>query len=291
MIRIDIGIARGKEQCGEWWDGVFTELIRVAQTNPDIEIGKISTAGSAMKDVSKNMAAGKLLGQVNTAENRTAIINGLMAEDNPGEAIFWIDDDTIPPKGALEALIALEADIAAGVYYLRNPPYHPVAYKKHPDHAGYTPLWDFRKGEVRPVDSVGMGCTLVRRYVYEEILKQYVLFSRAATHTLKAVHKDDILETRTLPAKVRKHMGKVLVSEQGAVLLEGLDPVPAVERFPFYVMEFERTEDHYFCEMARRCGFNIMLDTMIECEHWGWKKVTGEHFRKMREQWLAQQKG
>jgi hypothetical protein len=288
MIRVDIGIAANKQQNHQWWNGTFSEIIRTTQCDEGIEIARVIVTGSAMTDISKNMATNFMMTQVNTAENRTAIVGKHLNEEPLADAIWWIDDDTVPPLGALRRLIDLETDVAAGIYYLRNPPYNPVAYRRHPQGGGYTPLFDFQPDEIRPMDSVGMGCTLVKRYVYERIMENYVLFSRHATHTIKPVHKDDILETGTLPSKVRKHMGKVLMSQNGVVLLEELRPVDKVARWPFYIMEYERTEDHFFCEMVKRLGMDIVLDTSIECEHWGWKMVTGESFRRMREEWKAQ---
>jgi hypothetical protein len=40
--------------------------------------------------------------------------------------------------------------------------------------------------------------------------------------------------------------------------------------------------------MARRVGFEIVVDTGIECQHWGCQPVTGKSFREMRE-WQREQ--
>jgi len=67
-----------------------------------------------------------------------------------------------------------------------------------------------------------------------------------------------------------------------------VDPEEIDSNWPFYVLEWGRTEDHYFCEMAMRCGFEILVDTWLDCQHLGIQPVTWRHFWKVRDTYAAQ---
>jgi hypothetical protein len=294
-MRVDIGIACNKNQEKEWWARVVPELLRVAAEGR-VELGQFIAIGSALTDA---------IGSALTDHNRNHIVGHFL--EGEGEAIWWIDDDVVPPAGTLEALVGLDVEIAAGVYFLRKPPCNPVVYARRED-GFYRPLWEYQQGEIIRADSVGMGCTLIRRCVYERIQEQYVLFRRVRNGTVVLVHREDVVETRKVARQVRRQAGKVLrrqggrgAGEQGsggaeergrAYLLEELvGPVEAPDVWPFYALEYGRTEDHFFCEMARRVGFEIVVDTGIECQHWGCQPVTGKSFREMRERHREQGPG
>lgn len=282
-MRVDIGIACNKNQSHEWWPKIMGELLRV-QARGQVEIGRIIAIGSALPDVSKNEL---VLNHVKrfqlTDVNRCAITDEYL--EGKSDALLWIDDDTVPPQKAVERLVALGRPVATGVYYKRKPPCEPIAYYRL-ENGGYVPLWEFQSGEIVSVDSVGMGCTLVQRAVYEKIMREYMLFRRP-TGTLVPVHRDDVAFTKTTSKQLKRHRGQVLCDEHGLMThlipLEGPVPPEEVERWPFYVMEHERTEDHFFCEMVKRVGFEIVVDTSLECYHWGDSPVSGKNFRQMRE--------
>lgn len=265
-MRVDIGIACNKNQEKEWWARVVPELLRVA-AGGRVELGQFIAIGSALTDHNRNHIAAHFL-------------------DGEADAIWWIDDDVVPPSGTLEALIGLDAEIAAGVYFLRKPPCNPVVYARQPD-GFYRPLWEYQKGEIVKADSVGMGCTLIRRCVYERIREEHVLFRRVRNSTAVIVHQDDVGEVEDYEKyeAAERMVGTVVPHPAGnAYLVEELvRPVKPPEVWPFYALEYGRTEDHFFCEMARRVGFEIMVDTGIECQHWGCQPVTGTSFREMRE--------
>jgi hypothetical protein len=248
-----------------------------------IEVGKILTVGSALSDHQHNGIADLFLRPDNVAENR----NNVVAESE-GDYLFWMDDDTVPPAGTIEKLLRLGTDIAAGIYFRRNPPYNPLVYKRV-ENGLYTSLWDYQPGEILRPDSVGMGCTLVKRSVYERIREAYILFYRADHHTALAVHRDDLVNVARLPEELRAWRDKVVVSNDGVYRMQALDlRHDEPEHWPFYVLEHERTEDHHFCEMARRVGCEIVVDTALECHHVGEVDVTGEEFRAMRRRALEE---
>jgi len=270
-MKIDIGIAGNKNQPFDWWSALIPELLRI-QYEGKIEIAQFLAVGSALTD-----------------HNRNAVTAAFLEGDS--EAIFWIDDDTVHPPETLERLLGLDTDVAAGVYFRRGLPYDPLAYKRLPNRM-YTPMKYFERGEIVPVESVGMGCTLVRRHVYEKIREQYRLFRRLENATVVAVHGDDVVAMDGgLPAVVHDWAGKAVIGPGGrGYLVDAL--VPAVEPlecdWPFYVLEWGRTEDHFFCEMALRCGFEILVDTWLDCKHLGIQPVTWRHFWQVRDTYRAQ---
>jgi len=284
---IDVGIAASKNQSHRWWPKII-DLVLFTEREPGLEINDVIVVGAALTDFQKNeISTVGLRRMTHTDMNRSQITARYL--DGRADAIFWVDDDTAPPMNAIKQLASLNRPIAAGLYFLRRPPHNPIAYLRVKS-GGYVPLWNYQRGEIVTVDSVGMGCTLIRREVYEEIRRQYLIFKRALTGTIVPIHRDDVGVVEKLPVEVRH---KVLVSGDGVVRLEPLiGPLPdfEAERWPFYGMEYGRTEDHWFCEMARRCGFSIVVDTGVECKHWGDAAVTVDGFMQMRE-WYAKQKG
>ena len=289
MLTVDVGIACNKNQSNRWWSQVMGELLNI-QERGQVRIGRVITVGAALPDFSKSEVAAIGLGRLGlTDANRSEIVQRHLEEDEKAGAIWWIDDDTVPPAGALEKLVAMDVEVAAGLYFLRVPPCSPVAYFRNPG-GTYAPLWNYQRGEIVHVDSVGMGCTLVRRTVYERIKREYLLFQRVETGTVRAVHRDDFIVVKELPKTMERRAGQVVYADGQAVYVEKLigplDP-KTVERWPFYAMEYERTEDHYFCEMVKRLGMTIAVDTSIECQHWGDTAVVGQNFRDMK-QWYEQ---
>lgn len=79
------------------------------------------------------------------------------------EYLFFIDHDVILPTKALLRLVARDADIASGLYFTRSKPPFPLVFVD-----GH-PTMDWTPGDVVQVDAVGMGCTLIRRELFEQL--------------------------------------------------------------------------------------------------------------------------
>jgi hypothetical protein len=279
--KVDIGIACGGTQIPNWWNAVFGRLLQEQQRG--VEIGQFLAIGSALPDHNKNYTIGDPVQKRRlelTDANRQVITHGFMEGAPSGwkaDYIFWIDDDTVFPDATLSHLLSLGKDFVAGLYFNANPPYNPIAYFKNKTMIGYSPLYNYPRGSLMQVDSVGMGCTLIHRRVYEAIRANYRMFQRP-NGSLFPIHKDDVKQSGfNLPQDER---GDFFV-HSGWAHMKVVEIDKEDDRaFPYYSMEYGRTEDHHFCEMAVRSGFRPWVDTTIECEHWKYKATVAEQYHQ-----------
>lgn len=261
-MKIDVGIAANKNQEQKWWSTLMPELLALERRGK-VEVERFIVIGSALTDYNRNKVVATFL------------------DGGDSEALWFIDDDTIPPPRAVEWLVDLletgACEVAAGIYYSRSAPFNPIAYQRRPNGL-YIPLARFEPGEIVYVDSVGMGCTLIRERVFTTIQEQYRVYSRVSNGTLVPVHREDMREGDPLQPGVVMGPGEV----RGYVVEPIAGPVD-VEEWPFYAFEHGRTEDHFFCEMALRCGFRIAVDTAVECQHVGMEPTTRQRFQDVKD--------
>ena len=281
IATIDIGVACSPSQSPMWWPGIMNLLLDAQKSG--IEIRSILAASSAVPDHNKNRL---------TSSDKDSDIQPYAPSDTPDGAIapigekrrnsltdanrssaaksfltstsdwmFWIDDDTVPPVGSILKLLQLHRSIVGGVYFLGGPPHNAVAYYQLKD-GTYAGLGDYPEGTLVPVDSIGMGCTLIHRSAYEDIMNAYTVLQRP-NGSLVPVKKENIFSLN----------GKEPPKE--SYVESGVLHMPLVERtsedkrpWPFYALEYGRTEDHHFCELARSVGHTPYLDTTIICDHW-----------------------
>ena len=50
----------------------------------------------------------------------------------------------------------------------------------------------------------------------------------------------------------------------------------------WFKFDWPHGEDFYFCEEAKACGYEILVDTSIKCEHWGAQPITIDTFHAIR---------
>lgn len=105
--------------------------------------------------------------------------------------IFFVDSDVVLPNSALEDLIAINEPLAAGIYIRKElasignrDPYTTLYY--HGDYNKddvrgfgpfFLPLHEIPKGQIIPIDCCGMGCTLIKKEVFEKLKKPYFFFA------------------------------------------------------------------------------------------------------------------
>jgi hypothetical protein len=209
-----------------------------------------------------------------TDHNRNDITDKFLKSD--AEWLFWIDADTVVPIGAVTRLMSLGKTLASGLYYGKNPPHNPIAYVKY--NKAYiaiekTQTWE--RGEILPVDASGMGCLLTHRSVYEDIQKNFTVLQRVGGGLLP-VHKNDI---EGAFSDTHEHDGKVY---KGQLRTRMTEPTIENYKYPYFGLEFGRTEDIWFFELAARVGHKVWLDTSLECGHLRAKAFTGEDYRDLK---------
>ena len=261
---VDIGVACRDKQSNNWWVPLLTECITLTKSGV-INFGRLLTQDSAMADV-----------------NQSQIVKWFL--DGPSEWLYMIEDDTVHPKHTLPTLLQHGRPWVSGLYYYTNVPHNPIAYFRNtpedeardPRHVvgTYFPPKGWDKGEIFEVDSVGLGCCVIHRSVFEKIKEAFVLKMDARTSELYPIHKADLWD-ETLPLEVPgRHV------YHNAMIVPLRDPPEGDERpWPFFAFHNGRTQDHYFAEMAARVGVRPLLDTSIECTHWKDKPTGGQHHR------------
>jgi len=276
--KVDVGIPCSASQHPTWWSSLLGNLLQ--ETQRGIELGQIMAVSSALPDHNKNaMIGGSINVELNetkkrnelTDSNRAAISRRFLTGDEDAgwkaDWIFWIDDDTVIPEKALTSLLEREKDFIAGLYFNANPPKNPIAYVRNKEGIGYHALYDYPTGSLIQVDSVGMGCTLIHRSVFEKIMAAHRIYTRPNGSCI-AIHKDKIKELTFGPKLSSLLNGEEEALIDGYYVVRAKDPDPDDTRaWPFYAMEYGRTEDHHFCEMAAAVGVRPWVDTTITCGH------------------------
>lgn len=257
--KISLGLPYYGPLAGEWVTQMYYFIASLAQEH---EIGRIISMGAMSTDI-----------------NRNRITKDFLESDS--EWLFWIDSDTVVPVGAVNRMLAHGKTLVSGLYYGKNEPHMPIAYFVH--NGAFQPidkeiLWE--KGEIIEVDSVGMGCMLTHRSVFEDIQKNFEVYQLPGGGIVP-INKHNILgdiETTNGPKK-HEHDGKVY---QGQYRQRLIKPTLIDMTFPFFQVQYGRTEDIYFFELAAQVGHKPVLDTSVECEHLRFNGFTGADYRELK---------
>jgi hypothetical protein len=280
-VKVSIGVACAPHQIVNWWLPVMNRLLD--EQRRGIEIQSIFAISSALPDHNKNHTVSSRIFANPEEKRRSDLTDANRAEitarflDEDAEWLWFIDDDTVPPRGALSHLLSLGRPFAAGLYFNPKPPYNPIAYLRRPDGL-YRAYYGYAPGTLVQVDSVGMGCTLIHRSVFEDIRRCYTVFQRP-DGSLTPVHNDRVMTVDESEA-LGFSEPVALTDGEGFALVQPLTPVREDDNrpWPFFALEYGRTEDHHFCEMAGAIGFKPWLDTSLVCEHWKHKATTVDDY-------------
>ena len=91
------------------------------------------------------------------------------------EYLFFVDDDMLFPPNALVKLLAHQEPIVGGLYFARQAPYLPIAYR-HVEDNQWIAVTKYQAG-LQEVDAIGTGCLLIRRDVLEKLERPWFEFS------------------------------------------------------------------------------------------------------------------
>jgi hypothetical protein len=287
-VKIDIGVACSGAQDPQWVTGLLAELLAEVQVG-GLTIGGIRFGMTALPDVNKNCdvadprehdgpapAHEKRRNEL-TDSNRVKIARGFLGGD--ADYLWFLDDDTVPPKGALSSLLSLGKPFVGGLYFLGKPPYSPIAYRRAPDGL-YAPIYHYGHGALLPVDSIGMGCTLIHRSVFETIMAEHRVYERP-NGSLVPVHQS--LVGACDVAILGKDAPDVFTAN--GYLHTKLRPWADSDNrpWPFFALEYGRTEDHHFCELAANVGLRPFVDTTIVCKHIKPRAIDRDDYRAAAE--------
>lgn len=264
---VDVAVACSSVQYSTWWVGWAQELLDA--TRQGVHINALYAISSALPDHNKSHTITQSpFWNVEdkrrftlTDANRTLGTQRFL--DGPADWLWWVDDDTPPPKGALSKLLSAGRDFIGGLYFNPKHPHNPIAYLRRDDGL-YHAFYGYARGTLTQVDSIGMGCTLIHRSVFLKIMEAHKVYQRPNA-SLIAVHKDDIVVDPYDNRKIKET--SVINGVLHMPLLPIEESVDENRPFPFYALEYGRTEDHHFCEMADRVGIQPWLDTNVICEH------------------------
>ena len=257
--KVALGVVSYGGQDAAWWKAMIDFVGK--WDHDKIEYTGLMHSGVSTTDINRNNVADQFL-------------------QTDADWLFWIDADNPPMVGSLERLLEPGHKLISGLYYGGNmaKTMQPIAYIVNPKGGYHTikQVKNWNKGEILPVDAVGNGCFLNHRSVFEEILENYTVFQRQSGGKA-CIHKNDI--RGEVPKDMRNHPYAQQVRK--GILY---DPIIQYDmsdgNFPFYMSQYGRTEDYTFCEMARRLGHMIYVDTFVEVGHVKAYPFSGTDYRK-----------
>jgi glycosyltransferase involved in cell wall biosynthesis len=145
------------------------------------------------------------------------------------EWIFFLDSDILLPKGTIERMIGRNRPLLSGLYKRKSETgsIWCCGIRNADGEAFRFTSNSDWEDELMSTDVVGAGCLLIHRKVFETISIMY-----------PALPWFQWCSDR------------------------GYKP----EQFPDPLM-YNAGEDVYFCLLAKKCGFEVIIDTTIKCEH------------------------
>jgi hypothetical protein len=258
--KVALGVVSYGGQDPQWWKAMV-DFVGMWDRNV-AEYAGLFHSGVSTTDINRNNVAHQFLG-------------------SNADWLLWIDADNPPPVGTLERLLGLGKPLVSGLYYggdVLNDP-HPIAYVRGKKGGYHTialvkPNWE--KGELLQVDAVGNGCFLNHRVVFEDIQANFSMYQRK-TGGVIAIHKDNVKNEPPEVEVSHPYAGQI----RKGILYDPIIQWDMSDRkFPFYMCQYNRTEDYTFCEYARELGYEIWIDTSVEVGHVKAMTYSGKEYRE-----------
>ena len=296
---VELGVPCYGGQNSSWWQNLMIDII--AEDKKTCNIIAASVSQSMLPDDNKNKIvemtfAGQLLNEPHRIHqvdiNRNQLARWFMnPETDPNkektikaEWLVFVDSDTKPPKGFIGAMLAAKRRFVSGLYFLPSPPYNPIAYSRR-NNGLYEAIVNYTSGQFMEVDSVGMGCALIHRTVFEDIQKNHTVYMNQINGAMVPIFNEDIKNKHryTGPA-TRTFISNGLMQTP----VQPVDWTTETGAWPFFALEYARTEDHFFCELANNIGVKPFLDTNIACAHQKTKDTTEKDYQENKDLYTEQ---
>jgi Methyltransferase domain len=125
--------------------------------------------------------------------------------------IAMFDDDVIMPANVLDRMIFQmdnhpEIDVLTGIYCSKTDPPFPQVYKPI---TGTGPFWDWKVGELFPIEGCGAGCMMIRAESLAKIEKPYFAFVRETKVINEVPYRDEWTEDLFFNRKMLQAGGKI----------------------------------------------------------------------------------
>lgn len=167
------------------------------------------------------------------------------------EFTFFIDEDVTAPAHAIRQLVFQmrhhpEAAVITGVYCHKQQPCEPMVFRGN----GHSAYWDWKIGEFFEIDGSGMGCTLIRNSVFDDIEKaglvNHVDYSRYGLSELPQYGLTEV-----------KYPEFFYTEDDASKFLDGVNMATAM------------TEDLFFYGKLRKLDkWKAYADSSVFAEHW-----------------------
>jgi len=109
--------------------------------------------------------------------SRNAIVEKFLIDYPYATHLLFLDTDVLLPPRAIEQLLSLNQPIISGLIVQKMPPFYPlINVRIAPDTYRFAISW--KDNEVIECDAIGMGCTLIRRDVFQKTESPWFRFTK-----------------------------------------------------------------------------------------------------------------